>query len=399
MPAVAQTAPTSGFTTTNGIGVTITGYARQFVSYVGQTNTSAATRNDAVDQTSDNRLILNFRAALPSGMSAGAVWQINPNAGSTGTSITRRMWSFLEGSFGQVQLGGADNVAAQAAVGAPEAFNGGFIQGDNNALGINVNRAGVTAQSPQASNPSTGMDIDGISNKIGYYTPRIEGFQLGVNYIPTMSYRQGIDTTNNQYLDGFAGNLNFNRTFGAVGVKASAGYLTFSKPSGVALTAAAQNSLKTPSSWQAGINFNFMGFDVGGSYQGVKDWQLATGTTWAGNAAYTDGGRMSNGYSFDLGIGYTFGAAMVSVNWSSSRNDNSTITNGVVTKQALGQDKIDVYGASGRYTLAPGVMANLGVFTAKYTEGTTNTGNNTSLFGTAQSSRANGVVSGLTLTF
>jgi hypothetical protein len=43
---------------------------------------------------------------------------------------------------------------------------------------------------------------------------------------------------------------------------------------------------------------------------------------------------------------------------------------------------------------------NLGVFTAKYTEGTLNTaGNNANFFGTANTSRANGVVTGLTLAF
>jgi len=393
-PAQAQTQP---FGSPN-FAVTVGGYARQYVTAVGQDNAGLTTRK-GVDQTSDNRLILTFRAAVPNGMSAGAVWQINPNAGtSSGNSITRRMWSFLEGSFGQVQLGGADNVAAQGAVSAPEAFNGGFVVGDNNALGINVNRVGVSAAGPQAGNPSTGLDIDGISNKIVYWTPRIEGFQLGLNYTPTMSYRQGVDTTNNQYLNGFAGNLNFTRTFGSLGVKASAGYVTFEKPSGVNLTTATQNSLKNPSAYNAGLSFNLMGFDFGGSYSKMDNWRgIGAGSTTQANAAVADGLRNFNGYTYDLGIGYTFGAAMVSVNYASSRNDHSTVTNGVVAQQANGKDKIDVWGASGRYTLAPGVMANLGVFTAKYVEGD---GVNASFFNsTKSSSRANGVVTGLTLTF
>ncbi|MBI1244653.1 MAG: porin [Alphaproteobacteria bacterium] len=391
-PASAQTQP---FGSPN-FAVTVGGYARQYVTYVGQDNLPATTRSHGFDQTSDNRLILTFRAAVPNGMSAGAVWQINPNAGNTGNSITRRMWSFLEGSFGQVQLGGADNVAAQGSVGAPEAFNGGFIVGDNNALGINVAKP-TSAQSNQAGNPSTGMDIDGISNKIVYWTPRFEGFQAGVNYTPTMSYSQGLANTNNQYLDGWAGNINFTRTFGAIGVKAAAGYVTFAKPSGVGLTTATQNSLKDPSSWDAGLVVSVAGFDFGGSYQKTDNWRsIGAGTTWNTPAAVADGLTNFNGNSYDLGIAYTFGAAMVSVNYTASRNDGSTVTNGVVTQQTNGKDKIDIVGASGRYTLAPGVMANLGVFSAKYKEGN---GHTTSFFGSADQSRANGVVSGLTLTF
>jgi hypothetical protein len=88
-PAQAQTQP---FGSPN-FAVTVGGYARQYVTYVGSDNLAPNVRSHGFDQTSDNRLILTFRAAVPNGMSAGAVWQINPNAGSTGNSITRRMWS------------------------------------------------------------------------------------------------------------------------------------------------------------------------------------------------------------------------------------------------------------------------------------------------------------------
>ncbi len=397
-PAFAQ-APASGFNTSSGIGVTIGGYARQYITYTGADNLAGTLRSHGVDQTSDNRLILTFRAALPSGMSAGAVWQINPNAGtSSGNSITRRMWSFLEGSFGQVQVGGSDNVAAQSAVGGFEAFTGGFVLGDNNALGINVARAGVTAQSTQAGNPSTGMDIDGISNKIVYYTPRIEGFQLGVNYTPENSYRQGIATTNNQFINGWAGNINYNNKLGDVGVKAAVGYITFEKASGFNLSAAAQNSLKSPKAWNAGLAFDYMGINVGGAYQRTTDWlAIGVGTTTQANAVVADGTRMFNGNSWEVGVGYVFGQAAVSINYTQSRNDHSTVTNGVTAQQANGKDKIDVVGASGRYTMAPGVIMNLGVFSAKYQEGD---GVNANFFNTTKnSSRANGVVSGLTLVF
>ena len=395
-PAFAQS-PAQPFSSAN-FAVTVGGYARQFVQYTDQDNVAGQIRSSGVDQTSDNRLILTFRAALPSGMSAGAVWQINPNANTaTGNSITRRMWNFIEGSFGQVQLGGAENVTAQSAVGGFEAFTGGMINGDNNAGAFATNRVGVSAQSTQASNPSTGQDIDGISNKIVYYTPRIEGFQAGVNYTPEMSYRQGLATINTQYNNGWAGTVNFVRTFGGLGVRAAVGYMTFDKPSGFGLSDGVKASLKDPASWNAGLGFQIAGFDFGGSYQKVDNWRaIAAGTTTTAPAALADGFRNFNGHSYELGAGYVFGAAAVSVNYTASRNDHSTVTNGVVTQQANGKDKMDAFSASGRYTLAPGVAVNLGVFTVKYKEGA---GTNANFFGTADSSRANGVISGLTLAF
>ncbi len=399
-PAFAQ-APAQWFSSTN-FAVTVGGYARQFVQYTDQTNLAPAIRSSGVDQTSDNRLILTFRAALPQGMSAGSVWQLNPNANTSGgNSITRRMWNFIEGSFGQVQLGGIENVASQSAVGGFEAFTGGLINGDNNAGAFATGRAGVNAQSQQAGNPSTGMDIDGISNKIVYYTPRIEGFQLGVNYTPEMSYRQGLATTSTQYQDGVGANANFVRTISGVGIRAAVGYIAFDKPSGVNNSAAINNSTKDPSAWNAGLGFQYAGFDVGGSYQKTNNWRnIAAGSTTVASPALADGLRNFNGYGWEVGAGYVFGAAAVSINYTASSNDHSTVTNGVVTQQNGGKDKIEALSASGRYTLAPGVNVNLGVFTAKYTEGTLNTaGNNANLFGTANSSRANGVVTGLTLAF
>ena len=399
-PAFAQ-APAQGFSSTN-FAVTVGGYARQFVQYTDQTNLAPAIRSSGVDQTSDNRLILTFRAALPQGMSAGSVWQLNPNANTSGgNSITRRMWNFIEGSFGQVQLGGIENVASQSAVGGFEAFTGGLINGDNNAGAFATGRAGVNAQSQQASNPSTGMDIDGISNKIVYYTPRIEGFQAGFNYTPEMSYRQGLATTSTQYQDGVGANANFVRTISGVGIRAAVGYIAFDKPSGVNNSAAINNSTKDPSAWNAGLGFQYAGFDVGGSYQKTNNWRnIAAGSTTVASPALADGLRNFNGYGWEVGAGYVFGAAAVSINYTASSNDHSTVTNGVVTQQNGGKDKIEALSASGRYTLAPGVNVNLGVFTAKYTEGTLNTaGNNANFFGTANTSRANGVVTGLTLAF
>jgi outer membrane protein OmpU len=399
-PAVAQTAPAAGITTSSGMSVTIGGYARQYVTLIEHENAAPALRTGAVDQTSDNRLILTFRQALPSGMSAGAVWQINPNAGSTGTSITRRMWSFVEGSFGLVQLGGADNVGAQSGVGSFEAFTGGYVIGDNNALGINSNTYGVTTSNFNhgGTNPSTGLDTDRIANKIVYFTPRIEGFQLGINYTPENSFRQGIPVANTQYVNGWAGNVNYVNTIAGVAVRASVGYLQWDNPSNVGLDNTVRNNFSaTPKMYNAGLGLQYMGIDVGGSYSRTKDFRSnTTGTTWSAAALGT---RTVDGSVWEMGIGYIFGPAAVSINYTEGKNEDAAIANGVKTLQGLGDDKIKVLGASARYTLAPGVNVNLGVHTAKYSEGTINTGANSNLFGTKQEGKSTGVVTGLTLAF
>jgi outer membrane protein OmpU len=397
-PAIAQTAPAAGVTTTSGFAVTIGGYARQYVSYVNQTNTAPALKNNSVDQNSDNRLILSFRQALPSGMSAGAVWQINPNASTAiGNSITRRMWSFAEGQFGQVQLGGADSVVAQSLVTSFEAFTGGFVVGDSTSVKNSTTRAGVLLLTGDGA-PASATDVDGIANKIVYYTPRIEGFQVGFNYTPEAAYRQGVPTSNVQYLNGWAAVATYVNTIAGVAVRSSVGYLTWDKPSHVGLTDAVRASNNaTPKLWNAGLGLRYMGFDLGGSYSNLKDFRNATnGTTTTAGALGT---RTVDGNVWDIGLGYIFGPASVSINYTEATNEDAAFSAaGVKTVQA-GDDKAKIVGISGSYTLAPGVTANVGAFTAKYSEGTTNTGANANLFGTAQSSTATGVVTGLTLAF
>lgn len=401
-PASAQ-APASQPIVSPNFAITIGGFARQFVSYQSQENIAATLRDGAVDTQQDNRLNLTFRAALPNGMAAGATWNINPHGNtSAGNGVTRRAFNFIQGEFGLVQIGGNENVANQMHQYSFQGWAEGGLD-DSNALVWATSRAGVTNASPQGSNPHTGMDIDGIASKIIYFTPRIEGFQLGVNYTPEMSYRNGLPTTNTQYINGWAGAVNYINTFGGLAVRASAGYMTFEKPSGVGLTTAIQNTTKRAESWNAGLGFRYSGIDVGGSYQKVNNWRvIAAGTTNAAAAAIADGLRNSNGHIWEAGIGYVFGPASVSINTNHSQNDNSTVTNGVVTPQALGKDKIAVYGIQGSYLLAPGVKVGMTVFTAKYTEGTANTAaaQNANFFKDGQqSSKANGVITGLTLAF
>lgn len=402
-PVSAQ-APASQPITSSNFSIAIGGFARQFVQYQSQENLAPALRDGMVDTMMDNRLNLTFRAALPNGMSAGATWNINPHANTaTGNSITRRAFNFIEGGFGQVQIGMTENVANQMHQNSFQGWAAGGLD-DSNALAWATNRVGVTSAAPQNSNPWTGMDTDGIANKIIYFTPRIEGFQFGVNYTPEMSAgRNGLATTNTQYINGWSSAVNFVRTFDGLAVRASAGYLTFEKPSGVLLTPALQQSTKRAESWNAGLGFRYAGIDVGGSYSKVNNWRvIAAGTTTAAAAALADGLRNNNGDVWEAGIGYIFGPASVSINTNHSKNDHSTVTAGVTTPQALGKDKIAVYGVQGSYLLAPGVTVGVTVFTAKYTEGTPNTvtAQNANFFKPGdQTSRARGVFSGLTLAF
>jgi predicted porin len=212
--------------------------------------------------------------------------------------------------------------------------------------------------------------FDNDSEKVNYYTPRFEGFQLGVSYIPNSSQdRNGApDSLSNAYSRGWAAAANFVRTFGAFDVAASAGYMRWQGPQ-----LSANSSADDPSQWNLGLQLGCAGFKVGGSYGKIKDGRAGGGTNSGFASAASSAGTGPNhldGRAWDAGIMYTFGPAAVSLNYIDGRNDDCPIS-GVAT--CSGDDKFTMLSLAGKYTVGPGVSLEANLWTAKVKGNTTNT--------------------------
>jgi outer membrane protein OmpU len=297
----------------------------------------------------------------------------------------------IEGAFGRIELGSTDHAAMKTKIGAPDLASRG--PGFTN----QATMIGNTIQNPTKSSGADGpfgsswlRFMDNDSERISYYTPRFEGFQLGLSYTPEISQDRGdlVKYEGNNYKNSFSAGLNFTRSFGAFDTAAYAGYVTHDAPD-----FANGATKKDPKAYGVGAQVAYAGFRLGGSYSKFKDgYALGGANNTVGSQVSTTGstGQIDNvndGRAFDVGLTYTFGPAEVGITYFDGKTKASTTISG--------DDKSKIYSISGRYTLGPGVQLLATGFHAKIEgEGTTlSAGQDT------DNNKATGILGGVVLSF
>jgi len=393
--ASAQTAPAS-----SPIQITVGGYMYQFLSYTSQkdrTNGAAAApatvtaKPTPVQVNNDSEIWFQGKTTLANGISVALRVELE---GNTETDQIDESFGIVEGAFGRIEIGSTDNTAYKMSIHAPDA-----------ALGIAV--AGVQSYTSNLVANPTGSSIldtpinttlprmtDNDSEKISYFTPRFEGFQLGVSYVPELTQDRGgiggVRFNSNTYHSGFTAGLNFTRAFGPIDIAASAGYVRFQKPNSTATVS--NTTLSDPQGYLAGVQVGYAGFRVGGSYLKQKDFAAitagqsgaATPMTGAGWTGAT--GQVLNGQWWDAGRTYTFGPAVVGITYAYGKNRGSTV--GAVS----GSDVIKGGAITGRYQLGPGVNVEASVFHF-------NVNGNATTASSTDKNNATGLMTGLLLNF
>lgn len=154
-------------------------------------------------------------AESESGLKYGGMMELNANtsASKTGNSnILNKAMVYAESGFGRLEAGTADGVGGAFKDGAFDALSAGTggIEGDA-VLWLN----GTTASLPNASAQDTDAifilspdlavshDASGSANKINYFTPKWNGLQLGLSYVPDSATKGTITTANKQAPDVF----------------------------------------------------------------------------------------------------------------------------------------------------------------------------------------------------
>ena len=372
------------------IQVTVGGFHGQFVSFIKQDDVGSTTVNGVPGQTSgkltqwdessDSEIHFNGRTTLDNGLTIGFRLELEGNTDAT--DQIDETYMFIEGRFGRIEVGSINNVAYRMHFEAPEAFSRGWLTEDGNLTNNVANPTG----SPSLDSTLIGTDnrfFDNDSEKINYYTPRFEGFQLGVSYIPNSAQdRNGSpDPISNAYSRGWAVGGNFVRTLGAIDVAASLGYLQWQGPQLTTTTSAPD-----PKAYQAGLQLGYAGFKVGGSYAKITDGRSGSSGTAATASTAGTGPNKVEGHSWNLGAQYTFGPATVSLTYAQGRNNDSPV-NG----PDLGDDKFSGLSLAGKYVLGPGVNLEGVIFHADF-NGNGSTGPN-------DSNTATGGLVGILLTF
>jgi len=189
-------------------------------------------------------------------------------------------------------------------------------------------------------------------SKVTYYTPRWQGLQVGVSYLPDQSNTgQGsvawLGPNRTDYNAGlseniWAGGLNYDNKWGDFGLAAAA-----TGEWGKAQVATYED-LKA---WTLGAKASYMGFSLAGSY---GDWGKSN-TLTASNSKKT--------YYYDLGAAYEYGPFGASVTYLYSSVDCGTVGADVAGGSAginggcaaVGKNKFDDVSVGVDYKLAPGL--------------------------------------------
>jgi predicted porin len=219
-----------------------------------------------------------------------------------------RTYVYLDGTWGRFELGSNQGATSTMRVDASTlAAASGGIDGSWNFFANNPAAAAfITRPALVTEHGSIGGAGAAIfdnsqdnANKITYYSPRYEGFQLGLSYQPDQTDRGQIVSRNEQNIgqsgDIFDGGVNYQNQFGDWTVAAA---LTGQ------IGSAETNVTEDLAAWNVGGLVGYSGFKLAASYGDWSDSNLASGA----DASY-----------WTVGGGYDYGAFGSSVTYIKSK--------------------------------------------------------------------------------
>ena len=312
------------------IKMKIGGYMEQWVGYVSN--------DDGVDQDfsgfdvkSDAEVMFKGSTKLDNGMTVGVNVQLEANS-NQGDQIDES-YIILKGGFGEINLG-SENSAQYKMHYAPSDYGIGMNSGDESSWVATIADAGGDQISKsgmfRAPLGSTYVEVTRAndSEKITYYTPRVEGFQLGVSYSPDSNQdSNGMPNRDTNNTDLVMVGANFKRNMGGMSIGVSAGYGT------VTDAPSAAGSLE-PSATNFGVKIGMGGMSAGVSMASFEDHGSGDGT------------------SINAGVAYSSGKMGVSLAYLHGERDGSGTTG---AGDLDGQSESDVFHLSAKYSLGGGV--------------------------------------------
>jgi len=304
--------------------VGVSGYMEQWFGYSDNSNT-AQPNSDVFDQFSDNEFFIGFSQTLDNGLKIGGEIQVEGHQ-AAGEPIDEQ-YLYVSGSFGRLEMG-TDNGAGYRmhygvksnGIGIDEGDVASWVAGAQGAL--------------RTTSATTGIDND--QNKITYFSPRINGFQLGATYQPDADDIDGVTpSTGGQEVDGRRDNgyglaANYVTSVADMSVKASVGFAD----AGGGIGGGGGNE----TAMSAGIQLGFGGFTASFAYGEHEDDTAA-----------------SDDNVFGVSLAYNAGPAGVSVAYIRGEDSDN-------------DEQQDAFELGASYSVGPGVTAKGSVY---YLEGVT----------------------------
>lgn len=257
--------------------------------------------NDAASQTgrdftSESEIHVKASGVSDNGLEYGAKVELMTSTSDTLNADESGL--FLSGDWGRVELGDDDGASDQLSVLAPTVgigqINGRYLDfvPFNDRPSGNVKDTGGGNMKP--------LDTDDAT-KVTYYTPRYQGFQAGISYVPEVdSGNNGEDVqffnnVGNQH-NAYELGAQYRGEISGVGVRVGAGYVGSEAKTG--------SGREDVSSWGLGTQLSYAGFTLGGGYVNNGDSNNPVGVANDNESAWNAGLRY-NAQNWGVAVSYT----------------------------------------------------------------------------------------------
>lgn len=270
----------------------------------------------------------------------GAPGTASNGAGAGSADTIDEHWMRISGSFGELRLGSGDPAGMAMTTG----YLGTWGTGVGQLLAFDTGDW-ITRPATVSAGTVGRVDLSSDAEQISYFTPRMNGFQVGVGYIPSSQE----DVNNQRSLsgagdtDGWSFGANYVGKFAGAGVGIAAGYATATEST---------VNRSDPQVWAIAGRVDIAGgIRVQASYAD-RDSQdnITTGLTAAAGQE-----------TFEAGVRYMFGPNAVSMTYLNSETTGSL---GATTA-----DETEVMAVAYRRTLGPGVFWRVTAMFADYDDG------------------------------
>ncbi|MGE5503329.1 MAG: porin [Actinomycetota bacterium] len=312
-----------------------------------------------VDVIGDNEIHFVGSTTLDNGMKVGVQVELEAGGHSDMSQDTiDASFAFVEGGFGKLIIGTHNNGTYLLHVMAPDAAGnwgeGGLLQSGvavaqpTNVMGMPYLNPAQNVASSAKNGATTAIASDNKAEKITYVAPALNmgafgTIIAGASYVPNLVEDNRYPIANSTEAMG-AGML-YTNTIAGVGVKTSAGYVTYGADAGAGTPATSVAGVGRTHEMSFGTQLSYAGFTIGGSYRHVNtDRQIEQSNMGV------DQGTSSVGTAWDAGIQYANGPYAVSFAYF-----HSQVLGNIGYGANDGQDVINIYQVSAKYTLGPGV--------------------------------------------
>jgi predicted porin len=332
MGAVAVASPASA-----KFEVGVSGYMEQWFGYADNNDNQRAS-NDAFDQISDSEFFIGFSQTLDNGLKIGGEIQVEGQQDASAEHVDEQ-YIYVSGSFGRIELG-TDNGAAYRMHYGIASQGVGLDESDI------TNWIGGTAGDLRRTATVTGIDND--ENKITYFSPRINGFQVGASYMPerdvnNATVNQATPEADGARDNGFSVAANYKNSFNELSLAASIGYEDGGEDDAVA---------GDESALSLGLRVGFGGFTASVAY----------------GEHQRDDGTATDVNNFGVGLAYANGPMGVSMGYIRGEDSDSN-------------EEQDSYEVGVSYKMGPGVKAVGSVYYGRHQTNNINDGEGAAIVG------------------